>query len=92
MTLAALRRMRVTSPTLRRDLLDAVPRFIEIEQGTRALRLFERMNITALKIFTSCASSASASLSLTMRNGCGLGQLRGAGTTGSSYDLEAPFG
>jgi hypothetical protein len=37
-------------PTLRRDLLDAVPRFIEIEQGTRALRLFERMNITALKI------------------------------------------
>jgi septum formation topological specificity factor MinE len=38
-------------PTLRRDLLDAVPRFIEIEQGTKALHLFEQMNITALKIF-----------------------------------------
>jgi hypothetical protein len=49
--------MRVTSPTLRRDLLDAVPRFIEIEQGTRALRLFERMNIGDRDRFASSGSA-----------------------------------
>jgi hypothetical protein len=66
---------------------------IEIEQGRKILRLPQQMNITALKIldWLRLRRFGIAGPDDADRNGYRLGQLRGAETTGSSYDLEAPF-
>ena len=79
---------------LRRDLLDAVLRLVQVQQGAEALRLFQRVNILALQVFNDGHFDGLSIGEIDDANGHGrdFGHLRGAVTPCSGDNLETVLG
>src|SRR3954447_9651133 len=75
---------------LGRNLLDAVLRFFEVQQGAESLSFFQRMNILALQVFHDghFDSLSVGEVDDANGNGWNLCNLRGTIPPCSGYDLE----
>jgi len=89
----ARRHISRTLARLRGDLLYAVFRLFQVEQGAEAVGLFQRMNVAALEVFNQLRLQhfGIGHVLNTYGHGGNLGQLRGAVAPGSEDNLEAAF-